>query len=101
MVNEGPWLGAQLGKLGKRNAPICYDFVKGVCKREDCRYSHDLSSIIFGTKGTKDDPNICYDHTRYLFKARLLFLQRVTVPGDAGANARGGVHAATHTTYGS
>ena len=33
-----------------RNSPICYDFVKKQCIRgPECRYSHDLDSIIHGT----------------------------------------------------
>ena len=33
-----------------RNSPICYDFVKKQCVRgPECRYSHDLDSIIHGT----------------------------------------------------
>ena len=55
----------QGSKQGRKNAPICYDFVKGVCKREDCRYSHDLFSIIRGKNSRNGgSPEVCYDFTR-------------------------------------
>ncbi|KAK9787369.1 hypothetical protein WJX73_004032 [Symbiochloris irregularis] len=35
-----------------RNSPICYDFVKKQCTRgAECRYSHDLESIVNSTRG--------------------------------------------------
>ena len=56
----------QSGKTTRRNAPICYDFVKGLCSRgSDCRYSHDINSIINGTRGSINGSHeICYDFTR-------------------------------------
>lgn len=50
----------------KRGAPICYDFVKGMCSRgAECRYSHDISSVIHGHQGrpaTASEP--CFDFLR-------------------------------------
>ena len=56
-------------------APICYDFVKGLCSRgPDCRYSHDLNSIIHIARGIGGGgpagncgggtPDVCRDFTR-------------------------------------
>ena len=55
----------------KRGAPICYDFVKGMCTRgTECRYSHDIASVIHSTKtrpiadsSTADEP--CFDFLRW------------------------------------
>lgn len=50
----------------KRGAPICYDFVKGMCSRgAECRYSHDIGSVIHGSKGrvvAAGEP--CFDFLR-------------------------------------
>lgn len=53
-------------QAGKRTAPICYDFVKGLCTRgAECRYSHDLNSIIHSARGSAGSTtDVCYDFTR-------------------------------------
>ena len=53
-------------EIAKSNAPICYDFVKGVCVRgANCRYSHDLRCIIHGgKKAASGTGNICYDFAK-------------------------------------
>ncbi len=53
-------------QAGKRTAPICYDFVKGLCTRgAECRYSHDLNSIIHSARGGAGaTTDVCYDFTR-------------------------------------
>ena len=61
--------GCQTQSKGRRNAPICYDFVKGMCQRgPECRYSHDLASIIHTTRPPKDhlEPlsEVCYDFVK-------------------------------------
>jgi hypothetical protein len=50
----------------KRFAPICYDFVKNQCCRGDeCKYSHDYSSILYGPRAPGKDPYVvCVDFTR-------------------------------------
>ena len=54
----------------RRNAPICYDFVKGVCARgPECRYSHDINSIINDTRHTSQSNNaaqLCHDYSKYV-----------------------------------
>ncbi len=56
----------QASSAKKRFAPICYDFVKNQCTRgEDCKYSHDYSSILYGPRAPGKDPYvICVDFTR-------------------------------------
>ncbi len=53
-------------QAARRAAPICYDFVKGLCTRGgDCRYSHDLDSIIHSARGGPGaPPDVCYDFLR-------------------------------------
>lgn len=50
----------------KRGAPICYDFVKGSCTRgAECRYSHDISSVINSSKARPVGPaEPCFDFLR-------------------------------------
>ena len=57
----------QASTAKKRFAPICYDFVKNQCTRgEDCKYSHDYSSILYGPRAPGKDPYvICVDFTRW------------------------------------
>lgn len=38
---------------------VCYDFVKGVCVRRNCKYSHDVKTILQQNKGV--DMGVCYD----------------------------------------
>lgn len=58
---------AQESTNGRRRfAPICYDFVKNQCMRgENCRYSHDYTSILLGHRRPGKNPNVlCVDFTR-------------------------------------
>lgn len=50
----------------KRGAPICYDFVKGMCSRGDeCRYSHDITSVMNSSKARPAGPvEPCFDFLR-------------------------------------
>ena len=47
-------------------APICYDFVKNQCTRgTDCKYSHDYSSILLGSRPPGRNPYVmCMDFAR-------------------------------------
>ena len=51
----------------KRFAPVCYDWIKSQCSRgDDCRYSHDYSSILYGPRAPGKDPYVaCVDYTRH------------------------------------
>ena len=57
-----------LQRGSRRNAPICYDFVKGVCARgPDCRYSHDINSIINDTRHAAPNAHaaqLCHDYSK-------------------------------------
>ena len=50
----------------KRGAPICYDFVKGMCSRGvECRYSHDITSVMNSSKARPAGPmEPCFDFLR-------------------------------------
>ena len=52
-----------LSMAGRRSTAICYDYVKGLCTRADCRYTHDLTSIIHGLHQPAA-VEICFDFSR-------------------------------------
>lgn len=66
----------------KRFAPVCYDWIKSQCSRgDDCRYSHDYASILYGPRAPGKDPYVvCVDYTRCARSAQALPSCRPTQP---------------------
>ena len=49
----------------RRSSAICYDYVKGLCNRHNCRYTHDRTSIIQGQHPASVSAiEICCDYSR-------------------------------------
>ena len=55
-----------LSMAARRSNAICYDYVKGLCTRQDCRYTHDLTIVVHGLQPPPPPAvEICFDFSRH------------------------------------